>query len=55
MRSLEQAATDAVLPVKIRGALVVPDVSPLAYIGNVSRTTASGRVSSGCETFSIRR
>jgi hypothetical protein len=28
---------------------------PLAYIGNVSRTTASGRVRCGCEAFSIRR
>ena len=29
--------------------------SPLAYIGNVSRTTAAGRVRCVCETFSIRR
>jgi hypothetical protein len=28
---------------------------PLAYIGNVSRTAASGRVRCGCEAFSIRR
>jgi hypothetical protein len=28
---------------------------PLAYIGNVSRTTASGRVRCYCEAFSIRR
>ena len=32
----------------------VPGVIPLAYIGNVSRTTASVRVSCGFETFSIR-
>lgn len=30
-------------------------VKPLAYIGNASRTRASGWVSCGCEAFSIRR
>jgi hypothetical protein len=28
---------------------------PLAYIGNVSRTTAAGSLTRRCETFSIRR
>ena len=31
------------------------NTTPLAYIGNDSRTTASGRVRCGCEAFSIRR